>query len=434
MNDFFDSDINKSNDKNEDAIFNNFNIVSLFGKQTLENIQEKVSKATGLAFVTVDYKGEPVTEMTSFTSFCQAVRKRKGAEHICKSSDAFGAIQAAVTQKTYLYFCPCGLLEVAIPIIVRGHYLGGFIGGQVRCQDAPAEICSLENLMQHIEDFKENEDMSKLYKNISLFEYKKFVYVADLISLIINQLGEKELSRIIQKDYLKKEMEILNEKRRRVELENSLKNSQLNALKSQMNPHFLLNSLNSISNLAVIENAPRTNEMSTMFAEFLRYNIVNTKNAIYISEEMANIERYLKIQKIRFGEQLKYSIDISENMQLQKIPCLIVMPFIENAVLHGIVLKCEGGFVSISVYYQQNDVVILVEDNGLGINDKKISEIFEPYKEGYEGDSIGIGISNTRKRLITAFGSDYDVVIQSVEGKGTKSIIKYPKDFDERVV
>ena len=85
-----------------------FNIVSIFGKKKLEEIQNIISEVTGLAFVTVDYKGEPLTECTKFTPFCQSVRRDKSKEFFCKLSDASGAISAAISKNTGIYFCPCG--------------------------------------------------------------------------------------------------------------------------------------------------------------------------------------------------------------------------------------------------------------------------------------------------------------------------------------
>ena len=91
---------------------NELDILHLFGKEKLENIQKSLSKATGLAFVTEDYRGEPITESTSFSDFCRMARSDSQLSLRCKSSDAFGSIQAAVMQKPSVYFCPCGLLEV----------------------------------------------------------------------------------------------------------------------------------------------------------------------------------------------------------------------------------------------------------------------------------------------------------------------------------
>lgn len=415
-------------------LINKFNIINLFGKETLEDIQEKISKATGLAFVTVDYKGEPITKMTSFTDFCHEIRKNNDEACVCKSSDAFGGIQAAVTQKNCVYFCPCGLLEIAIPIIVRGHYLGGFIGGQVRCLNAPSGLSKLENIIKHSQNYKENKYMKELFNSTPLYDYEKFINVAELISLIINQLGEKEAYRLMQKTSLKKEVEELNDSKRQLEMENSLKKIELINLRAQLNPYFLINVLNSISNLATIEDSPKTNEMIVMFAEYLKQNLGNEKSCTYLSEEFENIEKYLKIQKIKYGELLEYSINISEKMHMQKIPCNIIMPFVENAVFYGIATKNEGGKVEITSYYENNDVVIYISDNGSGFSDEVIAKKFKLYKGGYEGESIQISIANARQKLITLFSEKYDAVIKNTEGKGTTSIIRYPIKFDERNV
>ena len=409
----------------EDGAINNFSIARLFGVKVLENIQDKMSKATGLAFVTVDYRGEPITEMTSFTPFCQLVRKDESAKRICMSSDAFGAIQAAVTQKTYVYFCPCGLIEIAIPIIVQGHYLGGFIGGQIRCEDAPPDICRLENVLHHTRNYKEDTEMSKMFESVAVYPYEKFIHIANLVSLIVNQLGEKEMARLVQKENLDKEVEALNEQKKEIEAE-------LAAIKTQLNPYFLFKSLNAISNLAVVEDAPRTNQTINLFAEFLKSNFSEMKESVFLPEEMENLERYLKIQKERMGSQLQYTIDITEDLYMQKIPSRILLPFVERAVFYGISQKREAGLLRISAHCQGEDVILQVEDDGPGFNDKKIAQLFKQYKGSYEGSAIEASIAFSRQRLVNTFGPGYDAVIKSVDGVGTTSTIRYPKNFDEK--
>ncbi|WP_283607347.1 sensor histidine kinase [Faecalispora anaeroviscerum] len=409
----------------EEGSISNFSIARLFGIKVLENIQDKISKATGLAFVTVDYRGEPITEMTSFTPFCRQVRRDENAKRICMSSDAFGAIQAAVTQKTYVYFCPCGLIEIAIPIIVRGHYLGGFIGGQIRCEDAPTDICRLESVLHHTRNHREDPEMNELFQSIAVYPYEKFFHIANLVSLIVNQLAEKELSRLVQKENLDKELEALNEQKKEMEAE-------LAALKTQMNPYFLFKSLNAISNLSVVEDAPRTNRAINLFAEFMKFNFSETKDNVFVPDEIENLERYLKIQKERMGEQLQYVLDMSEELNMQKIPSRILLPFVERAVFYGVGQKREPGTLRISARYQEDDVVLQVEDDGPGLSDKKIAQLFKQYKGFYEGGAIEASIAFSRQRLVNSFGSGYDAVIKSVDGVGTTSTVRYPKNFDEK--
>ncbi|NRT91696.1 sensor histidine kinase [Clostridium beijerinckii] len=437
MHEFHDrtkGEIVDSNTQIDENLINKFNIINLFGKETLEDIQEKISRATGLAFVTVDYKGEPITKMTSFTEFCSEIRKNKKAECVCKSSDAFGGIQAAVTQKNCVYFCPCGLLEIAIPIIVRGYYLGGFIGGQVRCLDAPSGVSKLENVIKHSQNYREDKHMLSLFESVQLYDYEKFMSVAELISLIINQLGEKEAYRLMQKNSLKKEVEELNNSKKELEIENALKKNELINLRAQLNPHFLINVLNSISNLAAIEDSPKTNEMIVMFADYLKQSLGSQKSYTNLSDEFENIEKYLKIQKVKYGNLLQYSINMNEKMHYQRIPSHIIMPFVEYAVFYGIATKNNGGKVAVTSYYEGKDVVICISDNGSGFSDEAIAKKFKIYKGGYEGESIQISISNAREKLITLFGEKYDTFIENTEGEGTRSIIRFPIKFEERNV
>ncbi|MGG7079289.1 sensor histidine kinase [Clostridium sardiniense] len=418
----------------DDNLINKFNITSLFGKKTLEGIQEKIAKATGLAFVTVDFKGEPITEMTSFTKFCLERRNRMDTACHCKASDAFGGIQAAVTQKNCVYLCPCGLLEIAIPIIVRGHYLGAFIGGQVRCIDTPKDISRLENLITDSNDYKKENYMKELFDDIPIYKYEKFVSVAELISLIINQMGEKGAYEIIKNDTLKKELEEINNDNKKLKLENDLKNIEISNLKAKVNPYSLLNILNSISSLAIIEDSPRTNDMIILFAEYLKQNFSSEKSCKSLNEEFDRINTYLKMQKIKYGELLNYTIDISEIISIQKVPCDIIIPFVENAIFYGITTNTIDWKIEIDAHYEKDDVVISIRDNGLGLTDKEISKKFKIFKDNYEGYSIKVGIRNAREKLIMLFGKEYDVLIENIHEKGTTSIIRYPRNFDERNV
>lgn len=420
-------------DKNDtqENIIKQFNIIDLFGKEALENIQQKISKATGLAFVTVDYKGDPITRMTSFTEFCHEIRKNSDDKCDCKASDAFGGIQSAVTHQKFVYFCPCGLLEIAIPIIVRGHYLGAFIGGQVRCVDAPEHINKLENVLINSKKLMNNENMQKLFMSAPLYKYERFVSVADLISLIINQLGEKEALRLVQNDSLKGKLSDLKEDNKKLKIENKLKEMELINLKADLNPYFLVNILNSISNLATIEDAEKTNEMIITFSAFLKQSICDYKSYKSLKDEFENVDAFLKMQKIKYGDMLEYSINFNEDMVQQMIPSHIVMPFVEYAVFYGIGIKNSKGKIQIDSYYDEDDVVIEITDDGMGLSEDKIKEKFKMYKGMYEGEYIQICINNARQKLITLFGKDYDTVIQNIENESSKSIIRYPRYFEE---
>lgn len=410
-----------------------FDLKDLVDLKLLQNIQEKLAEVTGLAFVTVDFRGEPITERTSFSDFCFARREIEEYKITCCLSDAHGGLEAAIWGKPYIYRCPAGLVDFAVPIVVRGQYLGAVLCGQVRCPDSERFV-DIGDFVKSDTKWKSDASFTDKYNQTLSVEYDKIVSTAELVYLVINQLVEKEVVNIIQEELNRKNLHLMKEKKARVELEKELKISELKALKAQINPHFMFNVLNSINNLALVEGAKQTQEMAYLFSNLLRYNLENADHAVYLKDDIENIERYLKVQKIRFGSKLSYTINMDKTLENQKMLPFILQPFVENAVNHGIVPKETSGQINVSAKLHGKDILIRIEDDGLGMSPRKIEKIYHFDQDQYEGSSLGIGIQNTRKRLIQSYGEEYDIHITSRENIGTTVEIKIPQDFNERFI
>lgn len=119
---------------------------------------------------------------------------------------------------------------------------------------------------------------------------------------------------------------------------------------------------------------------------------------------------------------------------MQKVPANIIMSFVERAVFYGIAAKNKEGEIKVNDYYNEDDVVISIDDNGPGYTDEDISRKYRIFKGGYEGDAIQTSIANSRQKLVTLFGEKYDVIMECKKNKGTVSLIKYPRSFSERDV
>lgn len=417
----------------EEGGVNKLDIIHLFGKEKLENIQKSLSKATGLAFITVDFRGEPITEATSFSHFCREVRSNPAAIERCKSSDAFGSIQAAVTQKTNVYFCPCGLLEVAIPIVVRGHYLGGFIGGQIRCKDAPETVSRLSSVMHSAKSEEAVAQYKELMEEIPVFSYEKFLDIANLVFLVINQLSENEISQHVQEDLLKNRIKKIQSLNQRYIKENLQKTRELQEVKMNSNSYELLDVLTSLLNLTIIEDAPRTNELLSTFIEYVKYKHSERDTYVHLSGELEQAERYLSFQQKKLGERLEFSIQIPKEMHIQKIPSNILMPFIQNAVYNGIMLKKEGGEVRITGYARNNNLALEILDTGPGLSKAEIDIKHEIYKDMHEGYFINLGMDYAKEKMKQLFGEDYKILVESSRNKGCKSILIWPEHHEERI-
>ena len=423
MSEIEKKEINEERDEITGINISDFDIIHLFGKEKLEEIQQKISKVTGLAFVTVDYKGEPVTEPTYFTDFCSCVRENEVTMRGCLSSDAYGAIQAATTKKTCIYFCPCGLLEVAIPLVVEGHYLGGFIGGQIVCDDAPDDIIRLETIFKRDELIADAGIDCALKQKAPKMTFEQFCDAADLATMVIEQLRDNEISN------LRRSLDVKSHSSYTKAEQDSIKLSSMN---SATTLQFCLSTLTTIANLAMTEEAFETNEALVIFADFIKDMATNRKTFWTISEEIDNVERYLNIRQMQLGERLNHSIEFPSEMNMWKIPQQILPVFVQLAIDCGIDMNEGGGVVKIAGNYTTKDVILTVEDDGPGLNNEQIEEYLAPFKRQSNDSGVLQSIEEMRNKIILLFGEEYDIHVESQAGRGRKVTIKYPRYINER--
>ena len=196
--------------------------------------------------------------------------------------------------------------------------------------------------------------------------------------------------------------------------EKQLYESRISVMLSQIQPHFLYNSLNAIRGLCR-KDPEQAREAIGSFAEYLRGNMdsLNKREPIPFIRELSHIENYLKLEKFRFGDELKVNYDIKEKNFF--IPALSVQPLVENAVKHGICEKENGGTLTLKTYRDGEYIVIDVSDDGIGFDaEKLISE---------DKERSHIGIQNTRERLKQMIGAS--LTIESLPGKGTVAKIRF---------
>lgn len=401
-------------------------ILELFGKERLEEIQEKIGRATGLAFVTVDYKGEPITETTCFTEYCRAVREDASACELCKKSDAFGALQAAISRKPCIYYCPCGMLEVAIPIEDKGAFLGGFIGGQIRCEDAPMDVPRLAGLFKQDEDMLNREDMIRLKGLTREYSYTQFNDIVNLIHMIINQLTENESDHVADTQEIKDALEKIAEDKRKLKYRMEVFEQKMANIMMNQNQYFIANTLSSISSLSILENAEGTNEMLLLFAEYMKNSNRSPEDFWTLGEEAEQIERYVKLACAKYGDRFQYQIRIMEKMKNKRVPVYLLLPYIENAIYYGVALSKEDGVLKVTSSMEDGVGIVEIIENGPGYTDEELQEKFQEYKGNHEGKYIDRAIYQSRKRLISSFGEEYEPEILVESGVGRRFRIKIP--------
>lgn len=212
----------------------------------------------------------------------------------------------------------------------------------------------------------------------------------------------------------------------------SKRQAQYMALQSQINPHFLYNTLESVRSEALMSGLDSVADMCEALATFFRYTISNSENLVTIEEEIQNIQIYFYIQQYRFGNRLHLDIDYADVdrdiIQKCKIPKLTLQPIIENAIIHGIEKKIGDGTVTIRLQLTEKRLLITISDNGVGINRESLDRINRNMidRSVTSKDGRGIAISNVNNRFKILFGEEYGVNVFSTVGVGTDVEITLP--------
>ena len=180
-----------------------------------------------------------------------------------------------------------------------------------------------------------------------------------------------------------------------------LKYSELKALQSKINPHFLFNVLNTMTSL-IRTNPEKAREVTIDLSNYLRYNLDNNVKSVELIKELNQINTYIKIEKVRFGDKLNIIYDVDESLYNFQIPSLIIQPLVENSIKHGILKKRDNGCVKIIIKKIGKDIEVIIEDDGIGIEQTIIDNLDKQIKEN-------IGLKNVHQRLKLLYGEGLNI-------------------------
>jgi len=200
--------------------------------------------------------------------------------------------------------------------------------------------------------------------------------------------------------------------------------SELNALQAQINPHFLYNTLDSIIWMAEDGNTKDVVLMTSALAKLLRKSISNKHELVTIAEEIEYTKSYLTIQKMRYKDKLKYSIDVDPAIENKEIIKLIIQPLVENAIYHGIKYKEGMGTIFIEAGYHDKGILIRVIDDGQGMSEEQLRHIYDEREIDTKKNSVGV--LNVHRRIQLYYGSEYGIGFVSNIGVGTIASIYLP--------
>jgi len=359
---------------------------------------ENLNKISGIAHDSVLSK--LLKEKPSIGNFSYSEGKNEyTAVHI--HSDSTGWTTVGVIPLRYINKDLAGIQYLTVIIIV----LTIIIGVTVSVIIAQSLILPLENTVNALEKFSRGDFAVRLKEN-RCDEIGKLNRIFNKAIKEINELMQK----VTQSEILNKEMEF-------------------KTLQSQMNPHFLYNTLDTINWLAFKEKQTEICNLVAAISSLIRASISNKKSIITIEHELDYVKNYIYIQHIRYKDRFDTIYDIDESLLKQAVPKLIIQPIVENAIIHGIENSKNKNLLYISVKRENECIVIIVKDTGIGMTDEKVSELLkEPLNA--EGDEqkahTNLGLYAVHKRIQLMYGDLYGLTVHSQAGEGTTVTLYIP--------
>lgn len=297
------------------------------------------------------------------------------------------------------YICLCIILSVLIAVLFSSMF-------SRRIQSLKDKMHSVaDGNFELTDDIKGNDEIYDLYEDL-----KKMV---DSMQNLINDAYKAK----IQSESFK-----LNQ----VEAE-------FKALASQINPHFLYNTLETIRMKAYCNNDKETADLVKKLGKFMRRCLEVKDGMVTLESELEFTKSYLELQAARFGDRVSYSIYCEVDRKYMILP-LIIQPVVENAFVHGIEGAKSKGRITVKVMYKDGDVVICVSDNGQGISKERLAELLEKLKRNDTSSGKSIGLTNVNKRIKMYHGERYGLSVKTAAGNGTDIIITLPRVVDENVM
>ena len=279
----------------------------------------------------------------------------------------------------------------------------------------------LQKIVKNINKIKQGQYNVKEINTYGCQEWQilstLFTDMAGSIDLYIHSLEKNSLleTRLLEKE---------NENLRINEL---LVKTELNALQSQMNPHFLFNTLSMLSKLAYIEQAYQTSELMDTVADLMRYSLDKSSKASDLFAELDCIHNYIFIQNKRFSQRINFQVNITDKLENIIMPGMILQPLIENAIVHGVNHMSKNAIIEVKVICDSSYIYISVSDNGIGMSSEALEKILLG-KEHFSGNKhTSIGFQNVFKRLTLFFGKQYNLHVYSEPDCGTEIVIALPK-------
>jgi two-component system LytT family sensor kinase len=411
------------------------NLLDVVSPDFLKDLLNRFTEATGVKTLITDNLGTPLIWPdcpSLYCNFCAKMRANPETNIECQKSDAFGGISAFHKKLPFIYRCHMDIVEVSVPIIINGQYLGVIMIGQLRVEDE-SHFDVAKNVSSAV-DLNADPELKAVYeetmKELPLVPLDKLRALANMLHSIANYIAQISLNSILKDTNNELNIRIQHEANSKIQLEKNLKQKEVHSMERSLKPQYLFNVLNTINNLILLENPQRASEVISSLSKIMRYNLRHTDQISTVGEELEAIQDYLKIQQLSTEDKITIQTVVSADCMNAIIPPFSIQSFVENAFQHGLKTKLSGGTFYLEVSKLGSKIKIIVSDNGVGMPSITKSQLLALKKSDFS-NTASFPLINTIKILNHYFEDEFSWDVNSFENQGTtiEIIIPYwPQD------
>lgn len=360
-------------------------------------------------------KGRKVI-LVSVSEFCDYVHSIRKGKAICDACDK-RALRTSLKQgDIHIYTCSNGLTDLCAPLHINGRLAGFLASGQVQPGlTGDAELEAISRRWTFVRNDEERAFLMEKYRQLPVMDETELKRALEIIRLLSTQIVELCEINLARQKILEQSLLLSQQRQKSAGMEHALHRAQLKALRSQINPHFLFNSLNCIARLALFEAADRTVEMTEQLADYLRYTLQEQgeHGLVSLGEELQCVRSYLAIYRVRFGDRLSFFIKEDPEVRECLVPFMLIQPLAENALIHGLEPSLREGRLLLTAKKDGDAIHVVLRDNGVGFKASGFRE--------------GMGLANVRKRLSLYYGESASLDVRSVPCGGTRVELRLPE-------
>lgn len=399
--------------------YNGKSLIDLVDENVLQSLMDDLSKAIDLSIVIQDEKGNALTKLNNFPEFCKEYSKKCDCCHMVDSSK----YKSNFKEGYKIESCCSDLVKINAPIYLNDSYIGNIICGPVILNNCSKDI--IEKLKEEELEY-DLDDLVNKYLKIRIVTKGRLYAIMESLKRINNYIVDMALKRMINEEFQKKSVELLKQKKDKIELEKNLVEAQMKVIQTQISPHFLFNTLSVIGQLAYMKGAKDAADTTFALSSLLRTSLTKAQEFVTIEEEIKYIKDYVFIQNKRFDDVIKLKIDIDDNAKDKCIPFMTIQILVENAIVHGFEQLVNPGEIRIKASVKDNELLLIVKDNGVGISDEAILNFFNNCTSNIKTKGAGIGLNSMYKRLKYYYNNDFGFDIKRDNEVGTIVTLELP--------